>query len=137
VKNQAVDLERVQTSLQAIEEALTRYPEIAERTRRYFAGELESDDMGRIPASSQPTSILMDDKMRELLDRLVVAAEAKFNGQLKRSQVMRMAMVRGLEALKKDWELAGEPELEKPSTSPRKLPVKKPKLVPKKKGDRK
>jgi hypothetical protein len=132
VKNQAVDLERVQTSLQSIEEALTRYPEIAERTRRYFAGELESDDMGRIPASSQPTSILMDDRMRELLDRLVVVAEAKFNGQLKRSQVMRMAMVRGLEALKKDWGL-DEPELEKP----RKLPVKEPKLVPKKKGGRK
>jgi hypothetical protein len=136
VKNQAVDLERVQTSLQSIEEALTRYPEIAERTRRYFAGELESDDMGRIPASSQPTSILMDDRMRELLDRLVVVAEAKFNGQLKRSQVMRMAMVRGLEALKKDWGL-DEPELEKPSTPPRKLPVKEPKLVPKKKGGRK
>lgn len=136
MKNQAVDLERVQTSLQAIEEVLTRYPEIAERTRRYFAGELESDDMGRIPASSQPTSILMDDKMRELLDRLVAVAEAKFNGQLKRSQVMRMAMVRGLEALKKDWEL-DEPELEKPSTPPRKFPVKKSKLVPKKKGGRK
>lgn len=136
MKNQAVDLERVQISFQAIEEALTRYPEIAERTRRYFAGELESDDMGRIPASSQPTSILMDDKMRELLDRLVAEAEAKFNGQLKRSQVMRMAMVRGLEALKKDWGL-DEPELEKPSTPPRKLPVKEPKLAPKKKEGRK
>lgn len=119
-----VELGRAPALLRSIEEALTRHPEIAGRTRRYLAGELE-EIMGRVKesAGNQPTSILLDEELRAKLDRLVEIAEEKFEGQMKRSHVIRWALKKGMAALEEEW------------AEPKPALVEKP--APKKKGGRK
>ncbi len=115
-----VELGRAPALLRSIEGALTRHPEIAGRTRRYLAGELE-EVMGRVkekekePAGNQPTSILLDEELRAKLDRLVEIAEEKFEGQMKRSHVIRWALKKGMAALEEEWAAPKPALVEKPA----------------------
>ena len=106
-----VDLGRVRRGLQKIERTLREHPEVAERTGRMLAGELACHDL-EDEMSMDLVPIRLPAGVVARADALIepMAADPKLAalGTVTKAVVLRVALVRGLEALEAEYQAAGD-----------------------------
>ncbi|MCZ7649606.1 MAG: ribbon-helix-helix domain-containing protein [Planctomycetota bacterium] len=114
-----VDLARARAAEERLAELLTEKPHLAERTAAMLAGDLpcpDLDDEEEAPPmrrSQTPVNVRLPDTMLARLDALAplvgTAAELAMVDKVTRSDVLRLAVLKGLEQLEAEY--AGHPAL--------------------------
>lgn len=103
-KLKVVNLPAVQASLKRIDEILAEHPEIRERTAAFFAGELpgKESDMNRRTRMPQ-IGLRVPDEYVSRADSLIEHLQPMaLVNELTRSDVMRLAMGKGLDLLESE-----------------------------------
>ncbi len=96
-------LDRISASLDRMDLILAEHPEIRERTAQHLAGELPAlkaeVDMGERTQTSLWIEADLLERADKLIGRLAASPAGELMGNVTRSDVIRLALKRGLEAL--------------------------------------
>ena len=98
-------LKRIKASLDRIEKVLAEHPEIRYRTARFLTGELpamEVEDMDKpVQVSIRLPEALLK-KATNMVERLAASDQGVLLGKVNRSDVIRVATMKGLELLDRE-----------------------------------